>query len=64
MGDCLITWSVSVYSIGLGSQVYDSFLEEFLENHRDVVDDEHIFSSSNGRSVIEDHPNVREGMRP
>ena len=28
MGDCSVTWSVSVHSIGLGSQVYSSFLGE------------------------------------
>ena len=42
---CPVTWSTSVYSIGLGSQVYDSFMEEFLVSHGDTVDDEHNFSS-------------------
>ena len=65
--DCLVTWSVGLYSIGLGSQVYDSFLGEFLVSNGHTVDDEHCFSSSDGRSVREDHPNFRghaTGMRP
>ena len=36
-------------------------------SHRDTVDDEHCFSSSDGRSVREDHPDFRghaTGMRP
>ena len=41
MGDSPVTWSASIHSIGSGSQVYDSFLEEFLESHGDIVDDEH-----------------------
>ena len=43
------------------------FLEEFLASHEETVDDEHCFSSRDGRSVGEDHPNVRghaTGMRP
>ena len=43
------------------------FLGEFPESHWDTVDDEHSFSSSNGRSVREDHPNVKghaTGMCP
>ena len=67
MGDFPITWSTSVHSIGLRSQVYDSFLEEFLASHGDTVDDEHNFSSSDGRSFREDHLDVRghvTGMRP
>ena len=42
-GDYLITWSASVYSIGSGSQVYGSFLEEFLTSHGDTADDESNF---------------------
>ena len=67
MGDCLITWSTSVYSIGLGSQVYGSFLEEFLVSHGDTVNDEHSFSSLDGRSIREDHLDFRghdTGMCP
>ena len=44
-GDCLVTWSANIYSIGLRSQVYDSFMEEFPMSHEDIVDDEHNFSS-------------------
>ena len=66
MVDCPVTWSVSVHSIKSGSQVYGSFLEEFLASHGDTVDDEHNFSSLDGWSIREDHPDVRghaKGMR-
>ena len=36
-------------------------------SHRDTVDDEHWFSSSNGRSDLENYPDFRgyaTGMRP
>ena len=59
MGDNLVTWSTSIHSIESGSHVYSSFLGEFPVSHGDTVDDEHNFSSSNGRSVREDHPDVR-----
>ena len=65
--DYLIAWSASLYSIGLRSQVYGSFFGEFLESHGDTVDDDHCFSSPDGRSVREDHPNIRghaTGMSP
>ena len=45
------TWSTSVHSIGQRSQVYGTLLEEFPEGHRDTVDDEHRFSSTNRWSV-------------
>ena len=54
-----MTWSVSIYCIELGSQVYDPLLEEFLESHRDAVDDVHRFSSLNRRLVREDHSDFR-----
>ena len=66
-GDCPVTWSTSIYSIGSGSQVYGSILEEFPMSHEDTVDDKHNFSSTNEREVGEDYPNVRghaTGMRP
>ena len=66
MRDYPVGWSVSLYSIGLRSQDYDSFLGEFPESHGDTVDDEHCFSSPDGRSVREDYPDVRGhaiGMR-
>ena len=55
-----------MYSIGSGSQVYGSFLEEFPASHGDTIDDEHYFSSPNERSVGENHPDFRRhatGMR-
>ena len=67
MRDRLIAWSASLYRIGSGSQVYVSFLEVFPESHGDAVDDEHFFSSIDGRSIKEDHPYFRghaTGMRP
>ena len=42
--DFTVTWSVSLHSIGSGSQVYGSLLEEFPKSHGDIVDDEHCFS--------------------
>ena len=65
--DCPVTWSASLYSIGLGSQVYDTFLGEFPVSHGNTVDYEHYFSSSNGRLVRDDHPDFRgyaTGMHP
>ena len=65
--DYLVAWSASLYSIGPRSQVYSSFLGEFLESHGDTVDDEHRFSSPDGRSVTKDHLDVRGhamGMHP
>ena len=67
MRDCPVTWNVSLYSIRSGSQVYGSFLGEFPVSHGNTVDDEHCFSSSDGRSVKEDHPDFRghaTGMLP
>ena len=57
--DCLTAWGTSIYSIGSRSQVYGLFLEEFPVSHGDTVDDKHYFSSPDGRSVEEDHPNFR-----
>ena len=39
--DRSVTWSASLYHIRPGSQVYDSLLEEFPENHGNTIDDEH-----------------------
>ena len=66
-GDCPITWSTSIYSIGLGFKVYDSYLEEFPESHGDTIDDEHCFPSPNRQLIGKDHPDFRghgTGMRP
>ena len=63
----MVTWSVSIYCIGSRSQVYDSFLEEFLASHGDIIDNEHYFSSTSGRLVREDHRDFRghaTSMRP
>ena len=35
--------------------VYSFFLEEFLESHGNIVDDEHFFSSTDRRLVEEDY---------
>ena len=67
MRNCPITWSVNLYSIGPGSQVYNSFLGELPTSLGGTIDDEHRFSSPDGRSVREDHPDIRghvESMRP
>ena len=50
-GDCPIAWGTSIHCIESGSQVYGSFLENFSTSHGDTVDDEHIFSSPDGRSI-------------
>ena len=67
MGDCPVTWTTIIYSIGSGSQVYGSFLGEFPASHGSTVDDEHSFSSPDRRAVGDDHPNIRghaTSMRP
>ena len=64
---CPIKWGANLYSIKPGSQVYNSFLGEFLAIHGDTVDVEHCFSSPNEGSVREDHPDIRgraTGMCP
>ena len=59
MRDCSITRSTSIYSIISGSQVYDSFFEEFPVSHGDIVDDEHCFSSPDEQSFGEDHSDFK-----
>ena len=44
--DYTFSWSASLYSIGSGSQVYSSVLEEFPESYGDTVKDEYCFSST------------------
>ena len=44
-GDSTIAWSSSLHSIGSGSSVYGSVLEEFPEGHGDTAFDEYRFSS-------------------
>ena len=66
-GDYLVTWSASLYIIGLGSEVYSSFLGEVPAIHGDTVDDEHRFSSLDRRSVRKEHLDVgghAASMRP
>ena len=50
----MVTWSDSIYCIGLRSQVYGSFLREFPTSNGDIVVDEHNFSSPYGWLVRED----------
>ena len=60
------TWRTSVHSIGQGSKVYGTLLEEFPKSHGDTVDIEHYDSSANKQSVVEDHTDFRGhavGMR-
>ena len=67
MEDYPVARGTGVHRMGLGSQVYGSFLEEFPVSHKDTVDDEHSFPSPNEWLVREDHPDVRghwTGMRP
>ena len=67
MRDSPVTWSTILYRIRPGSQVYNSFLGEFPVSHGDTIGDEQCFSSPDGRSIGEDHPNIRghaTRMRP
>ena len=57
-GNCPATWHTSIHSIGQGSQVYNTLLENFPEGHVDTVDDEHRFSSTDRWSIREDHTGV------
>ena len=59
MRDCLVAWSVSIHSIKSGSQVYGSFLEEFPTSNGNTVDDEHNFSSPDGRTDGQRGPSRR-----
>ena len=56
---CLATWSVSLYHIGQGSQVYDTLLEEFPKGYGDTVDDEHYVSSIDRWLIRDDHTSFR-----
>ena len=59
MTDYPVTWSVSLYSIRPGFQVYSSFLGELPTSHGDTIDVKHCFSSPDGRSIRENHLDVR-----
>ena len=58
-GDCPVTWSTSVHSIGQGSQVHSTILKEFPKGHRDAVNDEHCVSSIDRWLVGQDHRGLR-----
>ena len=58
-GDSTVAWSSSLHSIGLGSSVYGSVLEEFPEGHGDTTFDEYRFSSSDGWSIRPDYLDFR-----
>ena len=67
MRDGTVAWSSSLHSIGSGSSVYCSVLEEFPESHGDTTIDEYRFSSSNGWSSRADYSDFRihdVSMRP
>ena len=57
--DCPVTWSVSLYRIEHGSQVYNTLLEEFPKGYGDIIDDEHCVSSIDRWSIEEDHTSFR-----
>ena len=57
--DSTIAWSASLPSIGSGSSVYGSILEEFPEGHRDTTVDEYRFSSSDEWSIRADYSDFR-----
>ena len=57
--DCPVTWSVSLYRIEQGSQVYNTLLEEFPKGYGDIIDDEHCVSSIDRWSIEEDHTSFR-----
>ena len=66
-GDSTVAWNASLHSIGSGSSVYGSILEEFPEGHRDTTVDEYRFSSSDGWLIRVDYLNFRGhavSMRP
>ena len=57
--DYSVTWSASLYRIGLGSQAYDSLFEEFLESYGNTVDEQNCFSSTDRWPVGEDYTGFR-----
>ena len=66
-GDSTVAWSSSIHSIGSGSSVYGSVLEEFPEGHGDTTFNEYRFSSSDGWSIRADYSDFRghaTSMRP
>ena len=66
-GDSTVAWSTGLHSIGSGSSVYGSVLEEFLEGHGDTAVDEYHFLSSDEWSIRADYSDFRghvASMRP
>ena len=66
-GDSMVAWSSNLHSIGSGSSVYGSVLEELPEGHGDTTVDEYRFSSSDGWSIRADYSDFRAhavSMRP
>ena len=63
----MVAWSANLHSIGLGSSVYSSILEEFPNGHRDTAVDEYRFSSPDGWSIRADNSDFKghaASMRP
>ena len=58
-GDSTIAWSSGLHSIGSGSSVYGSVLEEFPEGHVDISIDKYHFSSLDGWSIRADYSDFR-----
>ena len=58
-GDGMVAWSSNLHSIGLGSSVYGSVLEELPEGHGDTTVDEYRFSSSDGWSIRAEYSDFR-----
>ena len=50
-----VTWGACLYRMRPGSQVYDSFSEEFLESYGNTIDEVHCFSSTDRRPVGDDY---------
>ena len=57
--DCPATWSASVHSVGEGSYIYDSLLEELPKGYGVAIDDEHRLSPIDRWSVKKDHTGFR-----
>ena len=57
--DCPATWSVSLYHMRQGSQVYNTLLDEFPKGYGDIVDDEHYVSSIDRWSIRDDNTSFR-----
>ena len=58
-GDSTVAWSASLHSIGSGSSVSGSVMEEFPEGHGDTAFNEYRFSSLDGWSIRADYSDFR-----